>query len=49
MTKSAKQCPSPDRRKQDHRDKPHATGNRRLAEQVRKILRTYYTNKYRVR
>jgi hypothetical protein len=31
------------------RDKPPATGNKHLAEQVRKILRTHYASKYRVR
>jgi hypothetical protein len=30
-------------------DKPPATGNRRLAEQARKILGKHYANKYRVR
>jgi len=29
--------------------KPPATGNKHVAEQVRKILRTHYANKYRVR
>ena len=36
-------------RPQKHRDKPPATGNRRLAEQTRKILGKHYSNKYRVR
>jgi hypothetical protein len=30
-----------------HRDKPPATGNKRLAEQTRKILGKHYANKYR--
>jgi hypothetical protein len=31
------------------RDKRLATGNKRLAEQTRKILGKHYANKYRVR
>ena len=31
------------------RDKPRATSNKRLAEQVRKILGKHYASKYRVR
>ena len=34
---------------QKYRDRPPATGNRRLAEQTRKILGKHYANKYRVR
>jgi len=32
-----------------HGEKPPATGNKRLAEQTRKILGKHYANKYRVR
>jgi hypothetical protein len=50
MHKPTKQRPGPDRpTSQEHHSKPQATGNRRLAEQIRKILRKHYTNKYRVR
>ena len=31
------------------REKPKATGNRRLAQQIRKILGKHYASKYRVR
>ncbi|HET6159625.1 MAG TPA: hypothetical protein VFE34_14870 [Dongiaceae bacterium] len=34
---------------QQRRSKPAPTGNKRVAEQVRKILRTHYASKYRVR
>jgi hypothetical protein len=34
---------------QKRRDKPPATGNKRLAEQTRKILGKHYASKYRVR
>jgi hypothetical protein len=34
---------------QGRRSKPQASGNRRLAEQIRKILRKHYASKYRVR
>jgi hypothetical protein len=34
---------------QKHRDKPLVTGNKRLAEQIRKILGKHYASKYRVR
>ena len=34
---------------QKRRGKSLATGNKHLAEQIRKILRTHYANKYRVR
>jgi hypothetical protein len=34
---------------QARRGKPPASGNRRLAEQIRKILRKHYASKYRVR
>jgi hypothetical protein len=50
MPKPARQRPGPDRQKpQERRGKPQAAGNRRLAEQIRKILRTHYVSKYRVR
>jgi hypothetical protein len=39
------QGPKPQKR----REKPQATGNRRLAEQIRKILGKHYASKYRVR
>jgi hypothetical protein len=31
------------------RNKPRATGNKRLTEQIRKILGKHYASKYRVR
>jgi hypothetical protein len=34
---------------QGRRTKPPATGNKRLAEQTRKILAKHYASKYRVR
>jgi hypothetical protein len=41
MPKAGKQRPGPDRLKpQERRDRPQATGNGRLAEQIRKILRS---------
>ncbi|ANW01161.1 hypothetical protein [Bradyrhizobium icense] len=43
------QRPHPHRPKQpERRDKPQASANRRLAEQIRKILRKHYMSKYRV-
>jgi hypothetical protein len=51
MRKSTKRGPGadlPKRRKGD--DKARAkTGNKRLAEQIRKVLATHYASKYRVR
>jgi hypothetical protein len=35
-------------KQQERGDNPPVTGNRRVAEQVRKILRTHYASKYRV-
>jgi hypothetical protein len=32
----------------ERRDKPQASANMRLAEQIRKILRKHYMSKYRV-
>jgi hypothetical protein len=50
MRKSTKQSPATDRLKpQERRDKLQATGNRRLAQQTRKILGKHYASKYRVR
>jgi hypothetical protein len=50
MRKPAKSRPGPDRLKpQEPRDKPQATGNRRLPEQIRRILRKHYRSKYLVR
>jgi hypothetical protein len=50
MREPTKQSPGRDRPKpQKRRDKPQATGNRRLAEQIRKILGKHYASKYRVR
>jgi hypothetical protein len=37
------------RKPENRRAKPPATGNKRLAEQTRKILGKHYANKYRVR
>jgi hypothetical protein len=50
MRKPKKQRAGSNRLKsQERRDKPSATDNRHLAAQRRKILRTHYANKYRVR
>jgi hypothetical protein len=50
MREPRKQSSSKDRPKpQERRDKPQATGNRRLAEQIRRILGKHYASKYRVR
>jgi hypothetical protein len=50
MREPPKQNPGKDRPKpQKHRDKPQVTGNRRLAEQIRKILGKHYASKFRVR
>jgi hypothetical protein len=48
MGKPAKQSPGTDRPKpRKHRDMPPATGNKRLAQQIRKILGKHYASKYR--
>jgi hypothetical protein len=45
-----KRGPRPDWPKpQKRRAKPAATGNKRIAEQIRKILGKHYASKYRVR
>ena len=50
MHKETDKPPGPDRLKpQQCRGKPVAAGNPRVTEQIRKILRTHYANKYRVR
>jgi hypothetical protein len=50
MGKSAKRSPAADGPKlQRRRDRPQATINKRLAEQIRKILGKHYASKYRVR
>ena len=50
MRKSTKHGPDMNRPKpQKRRDKPQATGNMRLAEQIRKILGKHNASKYRVR
>jgi hypothetical protein len=50
MREPTKQSPGGDRSKpQKRREKPQATVNRRLAEQIRKILGKHYASKYRVR
>ncbi|HET6223722.1 MAG TPA: hypothetical protein VFE11_16220 [Dongiaceae bacterium] len=50
MREPTRQSPHPDRLKpQKRRDKPQATGNKRLTEQTRKILGKHYASKYRVR
>jgi hypothetical protein len=42
--------PGTDRPKpKKHCDKPPAPGNKRLAQQIRKILGKHYASKYRVR
>jgi len=50
MGKSTKQTPATDRPKPQTRcGQQQARANKRLAEQTRKILRTHYASKYRVR
>jgi hypothetical protein len=50
MRKPTKQSPETERSKpKKHRDMPQATGNKRLAEQIRKVLGKHYASKYRVR
>jgi hypothetical protein len=50
MDKVTRQRTGLDRLKQQaRRGKPPASGNRRLAQQTRKILRKHYASKYRVR
>ena len=50
MRKPRRQPQETDRLKpKKRRDLPLATGNKRLAEQVRKILGKHYASKYRVR
>jgi hypothetical protein len=48
MGKSTKPIPEADRSKPKKRpDRPQSAGNKRLAEQIRKILGKHYANKYR--
>jgi hypothetical protein len=50
MREPTKQSHGMDRPKpQKGRDKPQSTGNKRLAEQIRKILGKHHASKYRVR
>jgi predicted transcriptional regulator len=50
MRETPKQNPGIDRKKrQKCCDKPQAAGNRRLSEQIRKILGKHYASKFRVR
>jgi hypothetical protein len=49
MRKARKQVPSQERPKPKKGEKPHATANKRLTEQTRKILGKHYASKYRVR
>ena len=50
MQRKWHQRPGPNRTKPRERSgKSQATGNRHLGEQIRKILRKHYANKYRVR
>jgi hypothetical protein len=51
MRNRTKQRPSTDRpTRRKRQDKAHAaTGNKRLAEQIRKVLATHYGSKYPVR
>jgi hypothetical protein len=50
MRKPTSQSPETDRSKpKRRRDMPQATGNKRLAEQIRKILGKHYARKYRVK
>jgi hypothetical protein len=37
------------RQRKEQRGKPPPTGNKRLAEQIRKILGKHYASKYRLR
>jgi hypothetical protein len=47
MRKSTKPIPEADRSKpKKRREMPQSTGNKRLAEQIRKILGKHYANKY---
>jgi hypothetical protein len=50
MRKPTKRGPEPDRSKPNRRrEMPQANGNKRLAQQIRKILGKHYASKYRVR
>ena len=50
MRKSTKHGPDMNQPKpQKRRDTAQATGNRRLADQIRKSLAKHYASKYRVR
>jgi hypothetical protein len=49
MRKPTKQSPETDRSPKKRRDMPQATDNKRLAEQIRKILGKHYASKYRGR
>jgi hypothetical protein len=50
MRKRTKQSPETDRSKPKKRlDLARVTGNKRLAEQIRKVLGKHYASKYRVR
>ena len=49
MRGARKQVPSQQRPKPKKGEKPHATANKRLTEQTRKILGKHYASKYRVR
>jgi hypothetical protein len=44
-----KQVCSPERLRPEKGEKPHARANRRLTDQIRKILGKHYASKYRVR
>ena len=49
MRKQMKRSPETDRLKPKKRhDMPQSTGNKRLAEQIRKILGKHYSSNYRV-
>jgi hypothetical protein len=49
MSEPVRQKPGKQQKPQKLREKPKATGNRRLAQQIRKILGKHYASKYRVR
>jgi hypothetical protein len=50
MRGARKQPPAKERQKpQKGRETPQSTGNKRLAEQIRKILGKHYASKYCVR
>jgi len=49
MRGARKQVCSPERLRPEKGEKPQARANRRLTDQIRKILGKHYASKYRVR